>query len=279
MVKTIGQRGHSCYAIRMSKGTILSNEYLPFAHSLADAAGEIIRANFRKDFTTELKQDQSPVTRIDQEVEKALRKMIHATFPEHGIVGEEYDSVGQEKEWVWVLDPIDGTLSFIAGAPVFGTLVSLCHKGVPMLGIIDQPITRERWNATSETTTQCNGKPAKSRSGISLSQAMFATTSPYLFSAEEKKISDTVMKEARYRNLGKDCYAYGLLASGFVDIVLEAGLKPYDFCALSVVVTSAGGSFTDWKGQPITMHSDGRILATGSKALHAEILTYTKVIA
>src|SRR6266481_5865494 len=189
---------------------------IALADALADAAGAVIRPYFRQTIAVDDKADSSPVTIADREAEQAMRALIEARFPADGIFGEEFGTVRADAEFVWVLDPIDGTKSFISGIPLFGTLIALLHRGRPVLGIIDQPISQERWRGVAR-----------------------------------------LKAEVKLTRHGGDCYAYGLVASGFIDCVVEASLKPYDYCAMVLIIEGAGGIFTDWQGKPLGLASDG----------------------
>ena len=240
---------------------------LAFAHRLADAAGAIIRRYFRRKFTVDEKSDRTPVTIADRAAERAMRRLIKARFPAHGIVGEEYGRSQAGADYVWVLDPIDGTKSFISGVPLFGTLIALTYRGRPILGVIDQPILRERWVGATGRKTTLNGKRVKTRACASLDRATLFATSPDLFAAGDATAFAQLSRAAKLTRFGADCYAYALLASGFVDLVVEVGLKIHDFCALVPVIEGAGGTMTDWRGQPLDFGSDGRVVASGDRAL------------
>lgn len=220
-------------------------------NEIADAAGEVIRKYFRKSFDILDKEDFSPVTIADQLAEEAMVSIIQANFPSHAIFGEEKGWRCKEKiaEYVWVLDPIDGTKSFITGKPLFGTLIALLHRGKPIFGIIDQPVLRERWIGINGRKTTLNGQEISTRSCAKLSQAYLYTTSPHLFNGDAEVAFARVRDKVKVPLYGCDCYAYALLASGFVDLVIESGLKPYDFLSLIPVIEGAGGVITDWKGQ------------------------------
>lgn len=246
---------------------------LAFANRLADEAGRIIRRYFRRKITVDQKADLTPVTIADRAVERAMRRLIKVRFPEHGIVGEEYGRSQVEADYVWVLDPIDGTKSFISGVPLFGTLIALTYRGRPILGVIDQPILRERWIGAAGRKTTLNGKRVKTRSCASLDRATLFATSPDLFDAGDAGGFERLSRTVKLTRFGADCYAYALLASGFVDLVVEAGLKPHDFCALAPVIEGAGGTMTDWQGKALAFGSDGRVVASGDRALGAKART------
>jgi inositol-phosphate phosphatase / L-galactose 1-phosphate phosphatase / histidinol-phosphatase len=250
----------------------MPHNFIPFAHSLADASGAIIRNYFRTSCQHDTKNDASPVTIADRAAEAAIRKLIEQHYPEHGIVGEEYGISNEHAEYRWIIDPIDGTKSFMIGRAIFGTLISLTCQDIPILGIIDQPITGERWIGGINTPTTLNGKPVTARQCSNLASAVLCTTARELFNEADGNAYDRVKAQVKYANYGGDCYNYALLASGWVDIVLESGLKPHDFCALAPVIIAAGGMCTDWQGKPVTYLSDGRIVACGDEKVHEEVL-------
>ncbi|MEQ1725416.1 MAG: inositol monophosphatase family protein [Sphingopyxis sp.] len=232
---------------------------IALAHVLADAAGAAIRPYFRGDIGLEHKDDASPVTRADRAAEAAMRRILAAERPRDGIIGEEYGVEREGAARTWVLDPIDGTTSFVAGRAIFGTLIALCQDGFPILGIIDQPVQRERWVGAVGQPTLFNGKAAQSRTCRVLSDAILATSGPQYFSDHEGEHFIALAAKTARRSMifGGDCYNYGLVASGHVDIVVEAGLKLYDFAALVPVVEGAGGMMCDWNGMPLNADSVG----------------------
>jgi inositol-phosphate phosphatase/L-galactose 1-phosphate phosphatase/histidinol-phosphatase len=245
-------------------------EFEALAHRLADRAGEIQKRYFRTPVSVETKADTSPVTIADREAEAAMRELILATFPDHGILGEEHGQERLEAEFVWVLDPIDGTKSFITGRPLFGTLIALAHRGRPVLGLIDQTILRERWVGVAGMPSTWNGRPIRTRACPGLEDATLFTTSPLLFEpGAESDAYHAVQARVRLPMFGGDCYAYGLLAAGFADLVVEAGLAPYDFMALAPVIEGAGGRITDWQGHPLHLGSSGQVAAAGDARTHA----------
>jgi inositol-phosphate phosphatase/L-galactose 1-phosphate phosphatase/histidinol-phosphatase len=201
-----------------------------------------------------------------------MRRLIATRFPDHGVIGEEFGRERENAEFVWVLDPIDGTKSFISGVPLFGTLIALARQGRPILGIIDQPISRERWIGAAGRPTLFNGAPIRCRPCPSLATATLFATSPDMFAGADKIAFSRVAGAAKLVRFGADCYAYGLLAHGFVDLVIEASLKPYDFSAILPVVEGAGGVASDWRGAPLTVGSDGRIVVAGDRRTHEAAL-------
>ncbi|MEW4468790.1 histidinol-phosphatase [Parasphingorhabdus sp. JC815] len=247
---------------------------IALAEQLADAAGEAIRPFFRAPFDEESKSDSTPVTEADRAAEAAMRKIIETTNPEDGIIGEEYGTINEGASRQWVLDPIDGTTSFIAGRPIFGTLISLMQDGWPVIGIIDQPIARERWVGVVGRPTMFNGAPAKSARCRELKDAVLATTSPHLFDEHDAEHFMALASKVAPRKIiyGGDCYNYGLVASGHVDLVCEAGLQLHDFAALVPIIDGAGGMMCDWNGEPLHAESDGHVLAMGDQARVDDVL-------
>ncbi|MDB5737634.1 MAG: histidinol-phosphatase [Sphingomonas bacterium] len=237
------------------------------AHRLADAAGAAIRPFFRARFDLEHKADASPVTEADRAAEAAMRAIIETERPNDGIVGEEYGIVGGDADRLWVLDPIDGTRAFITGRPIFGTLIALLESGKPVIGVIDQPILHERWTGIVGQPTRFGDGHATTRACATLAEARFGSTAPAAFDAEQAAAYARVTVDARDAIWGGDCYNYGILALGHLDGVIEANLKLYDFAALVPVVEGAGGVMRDWRGEPLTADSDGRVIALGDARL------------
>jgi inositol-phosphate phosphatase/L-galactose 1-phosphate phosphatase/histidinol-phosphatase len=246
----------------------VSAELVALANSLADAARPIAARYFRTPVTVDDKSDLSPVTVADREAETAMRALLGKHVPSHGIFGEEHGVERADAEYVWVLDPIDGTKAFITGLPIFGTLIALLHRGVPVLGIIDQPISKERWLGAAGRPSTLNDKPIKVRACDQLAKAYMYSTAPLMFAGPTAKHHEELASKVKLFRWGGDCYAYGLLAAGHVDLVVENSLKLYDFAALVPVIKGAGGLITDWKGRELDMHSDGSVLAAGDPAIH-----------
>jgi inositol-phosphate phosphatase / L-galactose 1-phosphate phosphatase / histidinol-phosphatase len=244
--------------------------YLSFAAELADSVRPIVLSYFRTPLDVVSKSDASPVTVADRTVELRLRERIEARFPEHGIIGEE-TGTKRGGAFTWVIDPIDGTKSFITGFPLFGTLIALTCEEQPFCGLIDVPFTGERWTAKPGLALYGNRLARTSGCEI-VTDARFYTTSPDMFANGDAAIFERVSRAARLRRFGGDCYIYGLLASGHCDIVLETGLQPYDYMALVPIVQGAGGYITDWEGRPLSIHSEGRVLAAATPKLHTEAL-------
>ncbi|GAA0736341.1 inositol monophosphatase family protein [Sphingomonas japonica] len=256
----------------------VSSHDIALAERLADAAGAVIRPYFRGNFGMELKDDRSPVTLADREAEAAMRRILDAERSGDGIVGEEYGVKDGVTGRQWVLDPIDGTRSFTVGRAIFGTLIALVEDGWPVLGIIDQPIARERWTGVAGRETLFNGAAVRTRSCAQLGGGALATTSPHLFAEGDVPHFLALVAATSGGNVrqgpvyGGDCYNYGLLASGHLDIVCESGLQLYDFAALVPVVEGAGGRMCDWNGDPLTSASQGHVLAIGDPARTDDVL-------
>lgn len=257
------------------------DRFVDVGNELMDASGSVIQKYFRKSIDILDKDDLSPVTIADQEAEEAMIKIILKNFPEHAIFGEEngWRCTKSSSDYVWILDPIDGTKSFVTGKPLFGTLVALLYKGKPILGIINQPILKERWIGMIGRRTTLNGQEISTRFCSNISLAYLYTTSPHLFDEEAEEAFIRVRNKVKVPLYGCDCYAYALLASGFVDLVVESGLKPYDFLALVPVVEGAGGVISDWKGNRLqwlassdSQPTGSNVLATGDHHVHKAAL-------
>lgn len=252
---------------------ILSAE-TALAHRLADAAGDAIRPLFRTGVESEAKDDASPVTIADRAAEQAMRALIEAEFPGDGIHGEEFGIKEGTSGRQWVLDPIDGTTSFLAGRPIFGTLIALLVDGFPVLGMMDQPIAKERWLGIAGKPTLLNGAPVTTRRCRELTGATLATTGPHYFDEQQGHIFMSLASKTDHKRMvmGGDCYNYAMLASGHIDVVCEAGLKLYDFAALVPIVEGAGGTMCDWEGFPLHAGSDGHVLALGDQARLEDVM-------
>lgn len=245
---------------------------LSFANRAADEAGRIAMRHFRQGLAVEHKGDDSPVTIADRGIEAYLREEIAGTFPDHGIFGEEEGAENLDRRHIWVVDPIDGTKSFITGHPLFGGLLALLDAGEPCLGQIDMPATGERWCGLAGRSSTLNGRPCRTSGRTELRDATAYTTDPLLFAGTGAAAFQALRDAARLIRFGGDCYNYGLLASGHCDLVLETGLQPYDYLPVVQVVRGAGGVITDWQGRPLTMQSSGEVLAAATPELHAAML-------
>jgi inositol-phosphate phosphatase/L-galactose 1-phosphate phosphatase/histidinol-phosphatase len=250
----------------------LDPAFQAFALELADAARDELRSGMQAGPAVHVKADSTLVTDLDRAVEDRLRRMIEARFPDHGIVGEEHGSRDPDARFVWVLDPIDGTAQFIAGFPVFGTLIALAENGVPVLGVVDHPMTDERWVGVRDAATTCNEMPVRTRPAAEMGAAILNVGSPDHFDAETQPALDALKAMVRWTVYGGSCYAYAQLASGRIDLAFDDGLGVYDFCALVPVIEGAGGVITDWQGRPLTLERSGQVLAAGSAELHGRAL-------
>jgi len=233
---------------------------------LADTARGIARRYFRQPMVVESKADHSPVTLADRSIETELRRMIRAAFPAHGIQGEEF-AAEPGGEFTWVLDPIDGTKSYISGFPLFGSLIALRHGERAVLGIIEAPALNERWVGCEGQPTTFNGHVAGTSACRELAAACVYTTTTESFSPDERRRFGALSAQCALRRFGGDCYLYGMLASGYCDLVIEVALKPHDYLALIPVVEGAGGRISDWHGAPLRAGCEGRVLAAATEAL------------
>ncbi|QDH16185.1 inositol monophosphatase family protein [Swingsia samuiensis] len=252
---------------------------ITIAEACADAAHRTVAPYFRTPLQADAKMDDSPVTIADRAAEKAMRTIIENAFPEHAILGEEGGRSGSESEWQWVLDPIDGTRAFLTGRLSFGSLISLFHQGKPVLGIIDQPVTNERWIGVKDEPTRfiSDVLPGHigTRTSLDLSYAELSCTSPDIMSPEELLRFNNLKKVVRRTSWGGDCYAYGLLALGQIDIIAESSMKPWDWAALVPIIEGAGGRMTNWQGEPLDLNNnDGTVLAVGNPQLMPEIIKH-----
>jgi myo-inositol-1(or 4)-monophosphatase len=240
-----------------------------FAKYLADESGKIISSYFRTEIQINEKADSSPVTIADKKAEEKMRELIMKEFPEHGILGEEFGKYNENAEYQWVLDPIDGTKSFICGAQSFGTLIALMKNGEPVLGVINQPVLKE-FLIGDNNSAELNGKQVRVRECSDISQAVLLTTD-HLHISEYQNIEnfENLMQKVKlYRNWG-DCYGYYLVATGFADIMVDAIMSPWDSMALIPVIRGAGGVITDYQGgDPVK----GNSIVASSKKIHAEVI-------
>lgn len=238
------------------------------AEALADAAAALIRPHYRTGLAADAKADDSPVTLADRAAEQAMRALLAERHPDHGILGEEFGTEHADAEYLWVLDPIDGTRAFITGRPTFGVLVGLLHRGRPLLGVIDQPISGERWLGVRGRPTRFTGGPGRAgtRACPDLARAELSCTSPDMFTPDSRPRWERLRGAVRRTSFGGDCYAYGLIALGLVDVIAEAGLGTWDWAALVPVIEGAGGRVTRWDGGALRV-GDTAVLAVGDPAL------------
>jgi histidinol phosphatase-like enzyme (inositol monophosphatase family) len=247
-------------------------EFLTFAERLAEASRGLIQEAARGAVGSQIKGDGSPVTAIDQGVEDRLREMIAEAYPDHGIVGEERGASSPERDFVWVLDPIDGTLPFLAGIPVYGTLIALLRNKAPLIGVIDMPATGERWVGCEGLPTTRNGAPVTARPCEALSGALLSTSNPDFYGEVDLPALQRLKTETRWTVYGGSCMAYAQIASGRIDIGIDVAFDPFDYLALVPVVEGAGGVISDWAGAPLTLDSGDRLIATGDPRIHAQAL-------
>ena len=247
---------------------------IALALRLADAAADAVRPHFRSGLAATRKGDATPVTIADQAAEEAMRRILKAEAPRDAVIGEEFGATTGKSGRSWVLDPIDGTTSFLAGRPIFGTLIALVVEGWPVLGIIDQPILQERWIGATGRPTTFNGAPCRTRTCASLADAALATTGPHYFDDHQGSHFMALAARTDHKRMvmGGDCYNYALLASGHIDIVCEANLKLHDWAALAPIVEGAGGTMCDWNGDPLHAASDGHVLAIGDPARLEDVI-------
>lgn len=255
---------------------MVSADIVRFADELATLSGDIILPLFRTDIAADNKAepgDFDPVTEADRAAERIMRERIRAVFPSHGIEGEEYGDEQSDADYVWVLDPIDGTRAFISGLPLWGTLIGLKHKGKPVFGLMHQPFIGERFWGSTEGSFYRRGdvtRPLRTRACPALDEATLSTTSPAQFKGPKLERYLRVEQGSRLTRYGYDCYAYSMLAAGQIDLVVESGLKPCDIVALAPIIEGAGGAITSWNGGSIT--DGGDVIAAGDKQLHATVM-------
>ncbi len=255
-------------------------EFIELAKGLADEAGEIIRKYYRQPIDIECKEDESPVTIADRAVEKRLRGMIENLRPDDGILGEEFGVKDSKNGLTWVLDPIDGTKAFMTGRPTFGTLIALCEEGEPILGVIDQPIIQDRWIGARGMETTHNGTVVKVRECPTLGEAVASSTTPMMFVGEENSLGEDFVfrfgRACQHSLWGGDCISYGLLANGYLDLVVEANMQLYDFLAHVPIVEGAGGKMCDFAGEPLNMNSGDTVVAMGDARMWEDVRTLLK---
>jgi inositol-phosphate phosphatase/L-galactose 1-phosphate phosphatase/histidinol-phosphatase len=247
-------------------------ELLSFANLLADESEKIIKEYFRKPLLVNDKEDQSPVTIADKNTELKIRELIEKKYPNHGILGEEFEKKDTDSEYLWVIDPIDGTRSFIAGHKDFGTLIALLYNNKPIIGIINCPIHDERWVGLKGHQTTLNGKNIKTSDIKSLEKSYLCTSGLYFDNEEFRNSFKKLVNKTKYHRFGGDCYMYGMVASGLIEIVVEDTLKAHDYMALIPILKGAGGEVTDKYGKEVNINSDGSIVASANQELHKKII-------
>lgn len=252
--------------------TFSPEDDLSVAQALADAAAAHSLRLFRTPLDIIAKADESPVTQADRAAETAMRDILGTERPADGIFGEEHGRERLEAERVWVLDPIDGTRSFITGSPLWGTLIALVRGGRVELGMVDMPVLRERWVGQVGIGANRNGQAVRVRDCKAIAEARIVTTSPDIFNAADWQAFDKLSRQCAMRRFGGDCYGYAQLAGGTIDLVVETGLQPYDYLGPTGLIESAGGIVTDWEGRSLGLQSDGRVIAAATPELHRQAL-------
>lgn len=251
------------------------DDIIDLAGRLADAARPVTLARFRSGIRHDTKSDSSPVTEADRDSERTMRSMIEAERPDDGIFGEEFGVTNPDADTVWILDPIDGTKAFITGKPIYGTLIGVVRNGTAIAGIIDSPATDDRWIGATGRKTLFNDQEVQTRKGTSLSDAWVTATSHTMFSPENVTKFEALTAATKHTTYGSECQGYGFLACGWLDLVCEDTLAPYDYAALIPVIEGAGGVITDWDGAPLkfdagTDNNYGAVIAAADTHLHAE---------
>jgi histidinol phosphatase-like enzyme (inositol monophosphatase family) len=251
-------------------------DFASFVESLATHSGDAILPFFRTSLAALDKSTNGafdPVTEADRAGEVAMRRLINANFPSHGIIGEEFGAERREAEYVWVLDPIDGTKAFICGLPIWGTLIGLTHHGRPVYGMLNQPFSRERFSGDGRAARYegpAGRRTLRVRGCESVSEAVISTTHPGMMAPADRQRYDRLEARAKLSRYGGDCYAYAMLAAGHIDLVVESGLNPYDIVAIIPIVEGAGGLITSWSGGDAS--GGGSIIAASDKRVHEEAL-------
>ena len=249
-----------------------TEELLAFAERLADEARKLVQEANAAPADIQYKGDGSPVTDLDQRIESRMRSLIEDRYPEHGIFGEEFDNRNLDAEFVWVLDPIDGTMAFIAGIPVYGSLIGLAHQGRPFLGVVEHPATNERWTGIAGQFARHNGNAVRVRRCERLSEAVLTNSNPDFLNPAELRAFSGLKSRVRYTQYGGSCYAYAMLSSGRTDLAIDAGYDPFDVFAPIAVIEGAGGIVSDWSGNAIDLNWQGQVLAAGNPELHQQAL-------
>ncbi|MBP9742950.1 MAG: histidinol phosphate phosphatase [Burkholderiales bacterium] len=251
------------------------DEFFLAGIQLADLAAEITCKYFRGKIDVQYKSNCHPVTMVDQKVEQSLRKWIKDNYPTHGIIGEEYLAQNTMAKYTWTIDPIDGTVAFVTGKPTFSTLIALLENGSPVLGIIDQPINNERFVGVRGSGAWLNGKKMITSSEETLLRSRLSISSPDMFKTNKECAAfEQLRQQVNVISWGGDAYAYGLLADGYIEIILETDLGFYDIAALRPIIEESGGIITNWCGENISAENfDGKCLACANPQLHEAVLT------
>jgi histidinol phosphatase-like enzyme (inositol monophosphatase family) len=247
-------------------------DYATHALVIADLAAKAALGYFRGALGTEFKADDSPVTQADRGVETLVRTYLNEHFPDHGIFGEEHGIEGADRQRMWIVDPIDGTRSFLSGHPLFGFLLGHLENGVPDIGVIGMPALNEIFLGVKGKGATLNGNAIQSSDQTLLDQSILYINEGEKIYRDHPRIFDRLTKAGQTRRFGYDCYPHALLAAGHVDAVVDYDLQPYDYLPLLAVVQEAGGVMTDWDGMPLNLQSDGRVLSAATPELHARLL-------
>ncbi|HIP24141.1 MAG TPA: inositol monophosphatase family protein [Rhodobacteraceae bacterium] len=246
-----------------------------YAEKIAEDAGKVAMSYFRGKLGIEVKEDLSPVTVADKAVEAFVRERLAQDFPDDGVFGEEEGASGLDRARVWVLDPIDGTRSFLSGYPTFGFLLAILEHGKPKIGVVGIPAMGEVYTGLGREA-QLNGAPISVSQQKSLSDAILYIHEAEHMRTHDQAVLEQLTKSGTTRRFAYDCYAHALLAAGHIDAVVDYNLQPYDYLPLCALIEAAGGLITDWQGQPLTLESDGRVISAATPELHAELLEITK---
>tara|TARA_B100001287_G_scaffold230128_1_gene200638 strand:- start:203 stop:985 length:783 start_codon:yes stop_codon:yes gene_type:complete len=256
---------------------LIHSDLLKFAFEFANQSKKILKNNYFKKFSVEEKDDGSLVTNIDKEIEERFREKLKKKFPQHGVIGEEFGSEKENNEFVWIIDPLDGTHSFIAGKPLFGTLISCTKNFKPIIGLIDIPILNQRWFGGKKLGVKLNNQVCiKPENKKKFNDLIMASTSLLMFNKKTRNKITEIYEKVRFPIFGTDCYAYGLLLSGKIDLIIESNMKPWDYMAQAALLEEYGGTMTDWKGDKLNVKSDGKIIASSSLNHHKEIMRLIK---
>jgi inositol-phosphate phosphatase/L-galactose 1-phosphate phosphatase/histidinol-phosphatase len=255
------------------------NNFLDFANLLADKASEISNIFFRKNIDIGIKGEiKSPaVTQADLTIEGLLREQIKQTYPNHSILGEEFTNEYKQSDYTWSIDPIDGTTAFTCGKPLFTTLIALLEKNKPILGLVDQPILKERWTCVNGNFTLFNGKKCSVNKNVNEKAIKLNATTPFMFNEEQFEKFKKVGKIAKIKSFGGDGYGFCLLASGFIDIIVEADLQIYDIAPIIPIIQGSGGIITDWQGKEINFNNfKGEVVCSCDTELHKKVVELLK---
>ncbi len=252
----------------------MPSSFVPTAVALAEMAAKTALRHFRANPEIEIKSDDSPVTVVDKQIERDVRVSLAERFPTHAILGEEFGTGDLTADHVWVVDPIDGTRSFIGGHPLFGFLLAHMTQGVPTLGLISMPALDEIYMGTLETGATLNGTPVHVSDKTRLSDAIISINEGEKLLEHAPEVLNRLVRAGHTRRFGYDCYPYALLAAGHIDAVVDYDLKPFDFLPLMGVIAAAGGVITDWEGGSLNYGSDGHVVAAATPELHADLLAH-----